>query len=113
MLNAFTVDVEDYFQVDAIFCASDKTAKGALGAIQAAGLRVPEDIALVGFDDSAIATEVDPALTTVRQDVQTLGLEAAKALGAIVENSEAGPRRVLLPTELVVRASSVGVTADV
>lgn len=94
--------------VDAIFCASDKTAQGALAAVEAAGLRTPEDVALVGFDDIALASEMDPPLTTVRQDVHALGLEAARVLGSIVDNPGAGPRRVLLPTELIVRQSSIG-----
>lgn len=98
--------------VDAIFCASDKTAFGALAAIQAAGLSVPNDVALVGFDDVALASEMDPPLTTIRQDVHALGLEAARALTSIVDNPGAGPRRVLLPTELIVRRSSIGGTGS-
>ncbi|MEX0698710.1 MAG: LacI family DNA-binding transcriptional regulator [Acidimicrobiia bacterium] len=94
--------------VDAIFCASDNTAAGALDAIRNAGLRVPDDIALAGFDDLAFASELDPPLTTMRQDIEGIGQEAARNLLRLLERPEGGPRRVLLPTELVIRQSTVG-----
>jgi DNA-binding LacI/PurR family transcriptional regulator len=95
-------------KVDAIFCASDNTAAGALDAIRNAGLRVPEDIALAGFDDLALASQLDPPLTTMRQGIEEIGHEAARTLVRLLENPEQGPRRVLLPTELVIRQSTVG-----
>jgi LacI family transcriptional regulator len=95
-------------KVDAIFCASDNTAVGALDAIRNAGLRVPEDIALAGFDDLAFASELAPPLTTMRQDIQGIGQEAARNLLTLLDRPEDGPRRVLLPTELVIRQSTVG-----
>lgn len=95
-------------EVDAIFCASDNTAAGALDAIRNAGLRVPQDIALAGFDDLRFAAELDPPLTTIRQDIEGIGQAAARNLLRLLENPEGGPRRVLLPTELVIRQSTVG-----
>lgn len=92
--------------VDAIFCASDNTARGALEAIRNAGLRVPEDIAIAGFDDLRFAAELDPPLTTMRQDIQGIGQEAARSLLRLLDDPEGNPRRVLLPTELVVRQST-------
>jgi DNA-binding LacI/PurR family transcriptional regulator len=92
--------------VDAIFCASDYTAKGALEAIHNAGLRVPDDIAIAGFDDLRFAAELDPPLTTMRQDIQGIGHEAARSLLRLLDDPEGNPRRVLLPTELVVRQST-------
>lgn len=94
--------------VDAIFCASDYTASGALDAIRNAGLRVPDDIALAGFDDLSFASQLDPPLTTVRQDIEGIGQAAAHNLLRLLENPDGGPRRVLLPTELVIRQSTVG-----
>jgi DNA-binding LacI/PurR family transcriptional regulator len=94
--------------VDAIFCASDNTAAGALEAIRNAGLRVPDDIALAGFDDLSLASELDPPLTTMRQDIQGIGQEASRNLLRLLDRPEGGPRRVLLPTELVIRQSTVG-----
>jgi LacI family transcriptional regulator len=78
---------------------------GAIGALRESGLRVPADVAVVGFDDIPLAGFVDPALTTVRVPAHELGLAAGRALldrlaGAPVD------ARTLLPTELVVRASS-------
>jgi len=95
--------------VDAIFCANDATASGALQSVRARGLSVPEDVALAGFDDLPFAAELDPPLSTIRQGVHAQGSESAKALLNLLENPEGGPRRVLLPTELVIRQSTVGV----
>ena len=94
--------------VDAIFCANDSTAAGALETIKARRLRVPEDVALAGFDDLDFAAHLDPALTTVRQGVRQQGVEAARALMQLVGDPHRSPRRVLLPTELVIRQSTVG-----
>ena len=94
--------------VDAIFCANDAMAAGALETIRARGLRVPDDVALAGFDDLDFAAELDPPLTTVRQGVREQGAEAAHALHRLVRDPDGGPRRVILPTELVIRQSTVG-----
>jgi DNA-binding LacI/PurR family transcriptional regulator len=93
--------------VDAIFCGNDATASGALDAVRAAGLRVPEDVALAGFDDLGFAAGLDPPLTTIRQGVRDQGAEAARVLFDLVGDPDRVPRRVILPTELVVRASTV------
>jgi LacI family transcriptional regulator len=90
---------------DALFAAGDTTAQGALQAIHEAGLRVPEDIAVVGFDDLDIATQTTPKLTTIRQPVQQKGMTAASLLIDRIEERANGPQRVLLPTELVIRQS--------
>lgn len=94
--------------VDAIFCGSDYTAVGALRAIKEAGLTVPRDIALVGFDDLEFAATMDPPLTTIRQDIGEIGHEAARSLINLIGNFDSGPRRTLLPTEIVIRRSTVG-----
>jgi LacI family transcriptional regulator len=91
---------------DAIFTANDMMAVGALKAIRAAGLRVPDDIALVGYDDIPLAAMLEPALTTVRQSVATLGhMAATLLLDTLAEAQPGSAQRVVLPTELVVRAS--------
>ncbi len=94
--------------VDAIFCGNDAMAAGALETLRSRGLRIPEDVALAGFDDLDFAVQLDPPLTTVRQGVRQQGKEAARALVQLLEDPERSPRRVLLPTELVIRQSSVG-----
>jgi DNA-binding LacI/PurR family transcriptional regulator len=95
-------------KVDAIFCANDATATGALDTIRARGLRVPDDVALAGFDDLEFAAHLDPPLTTMRQGVRDQGAEAAHALFELVRDPEGGPRRVILPTELIIRQSTMG-----
>jgi DNA-binding LacI/PurR family transcriptional regulator len=94
--------------VDALFCANDAMAAGALEAIQARGLRVPDEVALAGFDDLAFAAQLDPPLTTVRQGVRRQGREAVRVLLELLADPGAGPRRVLLPTELIIRQSTLG-----
>ncbi len=100
--------LSDNGNFDAIFAASDMIAIGAVNALTDAGRRVPEDVAVVGFDDIPLAAHVRPALTTVRQNVAAGG-EALVALLLDRLRAEAAPapRSVLLPTTLVVRQSSL------
>ncbi|MGD0274282.1 MAG: substrate-binding domain-containing protein [Gaiellaceae bacterium] len=90
---------------EAVFCASDTMALGAIRAAHAAGLRVPDDIAVVGFDDASFASVMEPALTTVRQDKPGLGAAACEALVRIIDGTTSGPPVVVLPVELIVRES--------
>ena len=90
---------------EAVFCASDMMALGAIQAAHAAGLRVPDDIAVVGFDDASFAAMMEPALTTVRQDKPGLGAAACEALVRIIDETASEPPVVILPAELVVRES--------
>ena len=90
--------------VDGVVVASDVAALGALQVLAAAGRRVPEDVAVVGFDDSIVARSVQPALTTVRQPVEELGARMAQLLLARLAG-EATTQQVVLPTHLVVRDS--------
>jgi DNA-binding LacI/PurR family transcriptional regulator len=94
--------------IDAVFAASDLMAAGALSVLDAAGRRVPADVALVGYDDSAIALSVRPQLTSVRQPIEEMGQEMARLLLAAVDGRDPVQRRVILATELVRRASSAG-----
>ncbi len=94
--------------MDAIFCANDASAAGALETIRGRGLRTPEDVALAGFDDLDFAANLDPPLTTVRQGIYAQGAQAAVTLSQLLGDPEGGPRRVILPTELVIRRSTVG-----
>jgi LacI family transcriptional regulator len=90
----------------AVFAASDMMAVGAIRAAQAAGLRIPDDLAVVGFDDSQLAELVDPPLTTIRQDTVGIGAAAGRALVEQIENPDVTPPVLTLPVELIVRASS-------
>ncbi|MGH3650235.1 MAG: LacI family DNA-binding transcriptional regulator [Acidimicrobiia bacterium] len=98
--------IETRVDFDALFCGNDNTARGAYQALTEAGLSIPGEVAVAGFDDLEFAAELDPPLTTVRQGVGDIGYEAARTLLRLLENPESGPRRVLLPTELVVRRST-------
>lgn len=93
-------------ELDAVFAASDVMAAGARQVLREAGRRIPDDVALVGFDDSAVARHMDPALTSVRQPIEEMGRTMARVL--LQEISGRGPERphVVLPTALVVRDSS-------
>ncbi|MGW0121222.1 LacI family DNA-binding transcriptional regulator [Streptomyces sp. NPDC003327] len=94
--------------LDAVFAASDVMAAGARAVLREAGRRVPEDVALVGVDDSAVARLMDPPLTSVRQPIEEMGRAMARILLqeiAAPSGPDEQPRR-MLPTELVVRASS-------
>ncbi|WP_030236169.1 LacI family DNA-binding transcriptional regulator [Streptomyces sp. NRRL S-350] len=88
-------------EVNAVFAASDQMAAGALRTLRRHGLRVPEDVALIGFDDSPVAARCRPGLTTVRQPVEDLG---SRAMNLLLRNPALGESEVL-PTRLVVRAS--------
>ena len=90
---------------DAVFAANDLMAVGALRALYEADRRVPEDIAIVGFDDAQVAAYSTPPLTTVRQPIYQLGRTAAELLFRILDGRTQGPLRAILPTELVIRAS--------
>lgn len=90
---------------DAVFAASDAMAFAAMRAIQEAGLCIPEDIAVVGFDDIPPAATSNPTLTTIRQPIQKTGSVAAEMLIERIEHPEMQPCRIILPTELVIRDS--------
>lgn len=93
-------------EFDAVFCGNDCCARGAMAAIRESGRSVPDDIAVAGFDDLEFASRLDPPLTTIRQGIGEMGEEASQTLLRLLENPNGGPRRVLLPTELVVRQST-------
>jgi LacI family transcriptional regulator len=93
------------FHPDAVFAASDAMALAAMRAIQEAGLRIPEDIAVIGFDDIPPAATSSPPLTTIRQPIQQTGKLVAEMLIDMIEKPDPLPRQVVLPVELVVRSS--------
>jgi DNA-binding LacI/PurR family transcriptional regulator len=92
--------------INAVFAASDLMAAGALQALHGAGKRVPEDVAIVGFDDSIIARSTQPALSSVRQAMEVTGRELVSVLAQLIDSHDGVQRRVVLETELVVRGSS-------
>jgi len=90
--------------IEAVFAFDDDAALGAIYTLQQMGKRVPEDIAVVGFDDIHLAHYLAPPLTTVRAPVEKAGREAVRQLIQLIETGQADPV-TLLPTELVIRRS--------
>jgi DNA-binding LacI/PurR family transcriptional regulator len=93
-------------QTDAVFVANDLMAQGALLALRELGRRVPEDIAVVGFDDSSAAKASRPLLTTVRQPVEDMAAEMARLLLALIDDPAEQIRSVIFKTTLVRRKSA-------
>ncbi|NGN68965.1 LacI family transcriptional regulator [Streptomyces sp. A7024] len=94
---------------DAVFAASDLMAAGALQVLRAAGLRVPGDVAVVGFEDSPVARHMDPPLTSVRQPTEEMGRAMVRLLlGRLDADAAAAAAQpsLVLPTDVVVRASA-------
>jgi DNA-binding LacI/PurR family transcriptional regulator len=92
--------------LEAVFAASDLMAAGVLRALRRTGRRVPDDVAVIGFDDSPLAQHTDPQLTTVRQPIEAMGARMARELLAQVARTERGPCHVVLDTELILRDSA-------
>jgi DNA-binding LacI/PurR family transcriptional regulator len=92
--------------VDGVFVANDLMAVGALTALREAGRRVPEDVAVVGFDDSSAALAAAPPLTTIRHPLEDMAAEAARLLLSRVEDRTMRPSSVIYEPTLVIRASA-------
>ncbi len=90
---------------DAVFCGDDEAATGVLDAVRQAGRRVPEDVAVVGFDDVTIARHLSPPLTTVRAPIQEAGRQAVRALLSLLYSEPVKQQITLLPVEVVFRQS--------
>ncbi len=101
--------------IDAVFAASDLMALGALQTLRRAGRRVPEDLALVGYDDIGVAADAVPPLTTIRQETTEQGRRMAELLTRTIHgrartdgipSEQAGPEGIILPVELVIRETA-------
>lgn len=92
--------------VTAVICASDPLALGAIRAARRRGLAIPGDISIIGYDDSALMTCVDPALTTVRQPIEAMGKAAVDLLVHQIEGGQVRTAELLYEPELVVRSST-------
>jgi len=104
------VESEKFFQTkdlpDAVFCADDYSAIALIERVKEKGLKVPDDIAIVGFDDIDIAEYVRPALTTVRQPILELGKTSAQILFDLIEKKKCPPIHKLINVELIKRESA-------
>ena len=91
---------------DALFCANDLMAAGALQALREGGVRVPEDVALLGFDDLPLASQLKPPLTTVAQPIREMSEAAVRLLGRLIQGEELDVQRVVLEAPLIIRGSA-------
>jgi DNA-binding LacI/PurR family transcriptional regulator len=98
--------LEQHPEVDAVFAASDLAAFGVVRALRERGRRVPDDVAVIGFDDIPAATDQEPPLSTVRQPIAALGTTMTTLLLDRIDGTEDLPRRTVLPVELVLRDSA-------
>jgi DNA-binding LacI/PurR family transcriptional regulator len=92
--------------VTGLICASDPLALGAIRAVRRAGLSVPDDVSVVGFDDSALMSLTEPPLTTVRQPIEAMGRAAVDLLAGLISGADMGTHEILFEPELVVRGST-------
>ena len=92
--------------VTAIICASDPLALGAIRAVRRAGMNVPSDVSVVGYDDSAFMSCTDPPLTTVRQPIDALGRAAVELLTGQIEGAQIAPEELFFEPEIVARGST-------
>ncbi len=90
----------------AIMCASDMLALGAIRAVKKKGLTVPDDVSVVGYDDSALMNSTAPPLTTVRQPIEPMGRAAVDCLAGLIDGQALSVKELLFEPELVVRAST-------
>ena len=105
-IHAMTELLDADPKLDAVFVASDMMAHGALQTLKNNNRHVPEDVAVIGFDDFEISRYSDPPLTTVRQPIVDMGRTMARQMLALVAGKPDVPTAVVLPTDLVVRASA-------
>ncbi|TDV53853.1 LacI family DNA-binding transcriptional regulator [Actinophytocola oryzae] len=97
--------------ITGMICASDPLALGVIRAVRRLGLNTPDDISVIGYDDSALMTCTDPPLTTVRQPIEAMGRAAVELLAALIAGNEVSMEELLFEPELVVRASAAPVRA--
>lgn len=89
----------------AVFCSNDETAFGAAKAIQEAGLKIPEDIGIMGFDDSLFAQYMSPPLTTIKRPVSQISSEGIQLLIDLIDDSTGEPQKIYRPSYVVQRQS--------
>lgn len=92
--------------VTGLICGSDPLALGVIRAVRRLGLSTPDDVSVIGYDDSALMTCTDPPLTTVRQPIEAMGRAAVELLANLIAGNEVATEELLFEPELVVRASA-------
>ena len=102
-VEAMTSMLDDGEKFSAVFCANDEMAYGALQAARIRGVRVPEELAIVGFDDFGLARVLDPPLTTIRAPAREMGRRAAEFLFEVIDGDQ--PRHAVVEVDMVLRRS--------
>lgn len=97
--------------VDAVFAANDQMAVGAYSALRTAGLRVPDDVSVVGFDNDRYAATASPPLTTINQSPEEMGVAMAETLVRLIDGDDTVPHASMMPLELVIRESTTSRTS--
>jgi DNA-binding LacI/PurR family transcriptional regulator len=105
-VQAMNTLLERHLNLDAVFVASDSMAIAAMQAVKDSGRRVPDDVAVIGFDDLPTASESRPTLSTVRQPVEAMGREMVRLLLQRISHPHLAPQAVIFGTELVLRGST-------
>jgi DNA-binding LacI/PurR family transcriptional regulator len=95
--------------VTGVICASDPLALGVIRAVRRLGMRTPDDVSVIGYDDSTLMTCTDPPLTTVRQPIEAMGRAAVELLANLIAGTEVTREELLFEPELVVRGSAAPV----
>ncbi|MGI6160634.1 MAG: LacI family DNA-binding transcriptional regulator [Christensenellales bacterium] len=98
--------LDDGVEFDGIFCYTDIIAAAVIGVLHRRGIRVPEDVKIVGFNDLTVSRCAYPTITTVRQDTESLGRIAAGLIINIINKEDIGEKRQVLPVELIRREST-------
>ncbi len=101
-MSRLVAECED---IDGVFAASDAMAAGAMWAMQVLGRRVPDDVAIIGFDDSPLAAATQPPLSSVKQPIEAMGREMAR----LVRTNGHATQHLILSPEIAVRQSTVAV----
>lgn len=97
--------LDEGLEIDGVFCLADQMSVATMRTLRAYGVRIPEDVSVVGFDDERLALMLDPPLTTMRQPYAALGLRAVKLLLRAIEGEDLESVRHEIPAELVERSS--------
>jgi DNA-binding LacI/PurR family transcriptional regulator len=99
-------------EFSAVFASTDELAIGALRALHDEGLRVPQDISVLGFDDIDLSSYVCPRLTTISQPLRDLGEQATRLLHRLISGKSNVERQIILPHRLLIRESTCAAPPD-
>ena len=90
----------------ALFCMNDRIAIGAMKAALRRGMRIPEELAVMGYDGSSLCTVIEPELTSVRVDIEEIGRRSAQILIDLIEEKPVGPVQIVVQPRLALRATT-------